>query len=175
MVTPDMLFTKHLSVSRRQSQIHLPGTSKPYTEKTYVAKPCTILAQSNTKQTTKDRFIKYNYLIQDVHLDRRCHMFCLQSHPHCQRRLSAEDGKDLFYKAGQFPCSVCHRLHEGHPIYVCIIKKYLLVALYNAPTNINHSSRVQHDMYGQFFQCVFNRVPIFKYIVHYFSIFVPIF
>ena len=34
--------------------------------------------------------------------------------------------------------------------YVRNIKKYLLAALYNAPTTINsyYSSLVQHDMYG---------------------------
>ena len=39
---------------------------------------------------------------------------------------------------------------ESEQAYVRNIKKYLLAALYNAPTTINsyYSSLVQHDMYG---------------------------
>ena len=39
---------------------------------------------------------------------------------------------------------------KDNTTYVRNIKKYLLAALYNAPTTINsyYSSLVQHDMYG---------------------------
>ena len=44
---------------------------------------------------------------------------------------------------------VLDRMREN-TTYVRNIKKYLLAALYNAPTTINsyYSSLVQHDMYG---------------------------
>ena len=44
---------------------------------------------------------------------------------------------------------ILDRLRANTP-YVRNIKKYLLAALYNAPTTINsyYSSLVQHDMYG---------------------------
>ena len=62
----------------------------------------------------------------------------------------AEVVKSRFLKIGSSHIEyVLDRMRENIT-YVRNIKKYLLAALYNAPTTINsyYSSLVQHDMYG---------------------------
>ena len=51
---------------------------------------------------------------------------------------------------------------KDNTTYVRNIKKYLLAALYNAPTTINsyYSSLVQHDMYGLSLIHILNEVTL---------------
>ena len=140
----------------------LPGTAKPYTENP---------AQLNTNQTKTDLSsteisnpipsnpptpagarmgmdrmgarecyrevildnIEYSYLVQDSHIDRE----------------QLDEIVDLIVDT---VCSARKVMDcmKDNTTYVRNIKKYLLAALYNAPTTINsyYSSLVQHDMYG---------------------------
>ena len=68
--------------------------------------------------------IEYSYLVQDSHIDREQldEIVDLIVDTVCSARkviriagddYPAEVVKSRFYEAGQFPCSVCHGLHEG--------------------------------------------------------------
>ena len=62
----------------------------------------------------------------------------------------AEVVKSRFMKLDSSHVQYVMDCMKGNTTYVRNIKKYLLAALYNAPTTINsyYSSLVQHDMYG---------------------------
>ena len=62
----------------------------------------------------------------------------------------AEVVKSRFMKLDSSHVQYVMDCMKDNTTYVRNIKKYLLAALYNAPTTINsyYSSLVQHDMYG---------------------------
>ncbi len=105
--------------------------------------------------------IEYDYLIQNHRLDRDRldELVELMVDTVCSNRemiriagddYPAEVVKSRFLKLNSSHIEyVLDRMREN-TTYVRNIKKYLLAALYNAPTTINsyYSSLVQHDMYG---------------------------
>ena len=105
--------------------------------------------------------IGYEYLIQDSHIDREQldEIAELIVDTVCSARKTiriagddypAEAVKARFMKLDSSHVQYVMDCMRENTTYVRNIKKYLLAALYNAPTTINsyYSSLVQHDMYG---------------------------
>ena len=105
--------------------------------------------------------IGYEYLIQDSHIDREQldEIAELIVDTVCSARKTiriagddypAEVVKSRFMKLDSSHVQYVMDCMKDNTTYVRNIKKYLLAALYNAPTTINsyYSSLVQHDMYG---------------------------
>ena len=105
--------------------------------------------------------IGYEYLIQDSHIDREQldEIAELIVDTVCTARKTvriagddypAEVVKSRFMKLDSSHVQYVMDCMKNNTTYVRNIKKYLLAALYNAPTTINsyYSSLVQHDMYG---------------------------
>ena len=105
--------------------------------------------------------IEYSYLVQDSHIDREQldEIVDLIVDTVCSARkviriagddYPAEVVKSRFMKLDSSHVQYVMDCMKDNTTYVRNIKKYLLVALYNAPTTINsyYSSLVQHDMYG---------------------------
>ena len=105
--------------------------------------------------------IGYDYLIQDSHTDREMldEITELIVDTICSARKTiriagddypAEVVKSRFLKLDSSHVQYVMDCMKDNTTYVRNIKKYLLAALYNAPTTINsyYSSLVQHDMYG---------------------------
>ena len=105
--------------------------------------------------------IGYEYLIQDSHIDREQldEIVDLIVDTVCSARkviriagddYPAEVVKSRFMKLDSSHVQYVMDCMKDNTTYVRNIKKYLLAALYNAPTTINsyYSSLVQHDMYG---------------------------
>ena len=105
--------------------------------------------------------IGYEYLIQDSHIDREQldEIAELIVDTVCSARKTiriagddypAEVVKSRFMKLNSSHVQYVMDCMKDNTTYVRNIKKYLLAALYNAPTTINsyYSSLVQHDMYG---------------------------
>ena len=105
--------------------------------------------------------IGYEYLIQDSHIDREQldEIAELIVDTVCSARKTiriagddypAEAVKARFLKLDSSHVQYVMDCMRENTTYVRNIKKYLLAALYNAPTTINsyYSSLVQHDMYG---------------------------
>ena len=105
--------------------------------------------------------IGYEYLIQDSHIDREQldEIAELIVDTVCTARKTvriagddypAEVVKSRFMKLDSSHVQYVMDCMKDNTTYVRNIKKYLLAALYNAPTTINsyYSSLVQHDMYG---------------------------
>ena len=105
--------------------------------------------------------IGYEYLIQDSHIDREQldEIAELIVDTVCSARKTiriagddypAEVVKSRFMKLDSSHVQYVMSCMAENTTYVRNIKKYLLAALYNAPTTINsyYSSLVQHDMYG---------------------------
>ena len=105
--------------------------------------------------------IGYEYLIQDSHIDREQldEIAELIVDTVCSARKTiriagddypAEVVKSRFMKLDSSQVQYVMDCMKDNTTYVRNIKKYLLAALYNAPTTINsyYSSLVQHDMYG---------------------------
>ena len=105
--------------------------------------------------------IEYSYLVQDNHIDREQldEIVDLIVDTVCSARKVIRIAGDVY--PAEVVMSRFMKLDSSHVQYVmdCMkdnttyvrnIKKYLLAALYNAPTTINsyYSSLVQHDMYG---------------------------
>ena len=92
--------------------------------------------------------IEYSYLVQDSHIDREQldEIVDLIVDTVCSAR------KVIRIAGDDYPAEVVKSrfMKLDNTTYVRNIKKYLLAALYNAPTTINsyYSSLVQHDMYG---------------------------
>ena len=90
--------------------------------------------------------IEYSYLVQDSHIDREQldEIVDLIVDTVCSAR------KSRFMKLDSSHVQYVMDCMKDNTTYVRNIKKYLLAALYNAPTTINsyYSSLVQHDMYG---------------------------
>ena len=105
--------------------------------------------------------IEYSYLVQDSHIDREQldEIAELIVDTVCSARKTiriagddypAEVVKSRFMKLDSSHVQYVMDCMKDNTTYVRNIKKYLLAALYNAPTTINsyYSSLVQHDMYG---------------------------
>ena len=105
--------------------------------------------------------IEYSYLVQDSHIDREQldEIVDLIVDTVCSARkviriagddYTAEVVKSRFMKLDSSHVQYVMDCMKDNTTYVRNIKKYLLVALYNAPTTINsyYSSLMQHDMYG---------------------------
>ena len=105
--------------------------------------------------------IEYSYLVQDSHIDREQldEIVDLIVDTVCSARkviriagddYPAEVVKSRFMKLDSSHVQYVMDCMRDNTTYVRNIKKYLLAALYNAPTTINsyYSSLVQHDMYG---------------------------
>lgn len=105
--------------------------------------------------------IEYSYLVQDSHIDREQldEIVDLIVDTVCSARkviriagddYPAEVVKSRFMKLDSSHIQYVMDCMKDNTSYVRNIKKYLLAALYNAPTTINsyYSSLVQHDMYG---------------------------
>ena len=105
--------------------------------------------------------IEYSYLVQDSHIDREQldEIVDLIVDIVCSARkviriagddYPAEVVKSRFMKLDSSHIQYVMDCMKDNTTYVRNIKKYLLAALYNAPTTINsyYSSLVQHDMYG---------------------------
>ena len=105
--------------------------------------------------------IEYSYLVQDSHIDREQldEIVDLIVDTVCSARKTiriagddypAEVVKSRFLKLDSSHVQYVMDCMKDNTTYVRNIKKYLLAALYNAPTTINsyYSSLVQHDMYG---------------------------
>ena len=105
--------------------------------------------------------IEYSYLVQDSHIDREQldEIVDLIVDTVCSARkviriagddYPAEVVKSRFMKLNSSHVQYVMDCMKDNTTYVRNIKKYLLAALYNAPTTINsyYSSLVQHDMYG---------------------------
>ena len=105
--------------------------------------------------------IEYSYLVQDSHIDREQldEIVDLIVDTVCSARkviriagddYPAEVVKSRFMKLDSSHVQYVMDCMKDNTSYVRNIKKYLLAALYNAPTTINsyYSSLVQHDMYG---------------------------
>ena len=105
--------------------------------------------------------IEYSYLVQDSHIDREQldKIVDLIVDTVCSARkviriagddYPAEVVKSRFMKLDSSHVQYVMDCMKDNTSYVRNIKKYLLAALYNAPTTINsyYSSLVQHDMYG---------------------------
>ncbi len=105
--------------------------------------------------------IEYSYLVQDNHIDREQldEIVDLIVDTVCSARkviriagddYPAEVVKSRFMKLDSSHVQYVMDCMKDNTTYVHNIKKYLLAALYNAPTTINsyYSSLVQHDMYG---------------------------
>ena len=105
--------------------------------------------------------IEYSYLVQDSHIDREQldEIVDLIVDTVCSARKTiriagddypAEVVKSRFMKLDSSHVQYVMDCMKDNTTYVRNIKKYLLAALYNAPTTINsyYSSLVQHDMYG---------------------------
>ena len=105
--------------------------------------------------------IEYSYLVQDNHIDREQldEIVDLIVDTVCSARkviriagddYPAEVVKSRFMKLDSSHVQYVMDCMKDNTTYVRNIKKYLLAALYNAPTTINsyYSSLVQHDMYG---------------------------
>ena len=105
--------------------------------------------------------IEYSYLVQDSHIDREQldEIVDLIVDTVCSARkviriaggdYPAEVVKSRFMKLDSSHVQYIMDCMKDNTTYVRNIKKYLLAALYNAPTTINsyYSSLVQHDMYG---------------------------
>ena len=105
--------------------------------------------------------IEYSYLVQDSHIDREQldEIVDLIVDTACSARkviriagddYPAEVVKSRFMKLDSSHVQYVMDCMKDNTTYVRNIKKYLLAALYNAPTTINsyYSSLVQHDMYG---------------------------
>ena len=105
--------------------------------------------------------IEYSYLVQDSNIDREQldEIVDLIVDTVCSARKTiriagddypAEVVKSRFMKLDSSHVQYVMDCMKDNTTYVRNIKKYLLAALYNAPTTINsyYSSLVQHDMYG---------------------------
>ena len=105
--------------------------------------------------------IEYSYLVQDSHIDREQldEIVDLIVDTVCSARkviriagddYPADVVKSRFMKLDSSHVQYVMDCMKDNTSYVRNIKKYLLAALYNAPTTINsyYSSLVQHDMYG---------------------------
>ncbi len=105
--------------------------------------------------------IEYSYLVQASHIDREQldEIVDLIVDTVCSARkviriagddYPAEVVKSRFMKLDSSHVQYVMDCMKDNTTYVRNIKKYLLAALYNAPTTINsyYSSLVQHDMYG---------------------------
>ena len=105
--------------------------------------------------------IEYSYLVQDSHINREQldEIVDLIVDTVCSARkviriagddYPAEVIKSRFMKLDSSHVQYVMDCMKDNTTYVRNIKKYLLAALYNAPTTINsyYSSLVQHDMYG---------------------------
>ena len=105
--------------------------------------------------------IEYEYLIQDAHIDRGMldEIAELIVDTVCSARKTiriagddypAEVVKSRFMKLDSSHVQYVMDCMRENTTYVRNIKKYLLAALYNAPSTISnyYSSLVQHDMYG---------------------------
>ena len=105
--------------------------------------------------------IEYEYLIQDAHIDRGMldEIAELIVDTVCSARKTiriagddypAEVVKARFMKLDSSHVQYVMDCMRENTTYVRNIKKYLLAALYNAPSTISnyYSSLVQHDMYG---------------------------
>ena len=105
--------------------------------------------------------IEYSYLVQDNHIDceQLDEIVDLIVDTVCSARkviriagddYPAEVVKSRFMKLDSSHVQYVMDCMKDNTTYVRNIKKYLLAALYNAPTTINsyYSSLVQHDMYG---------------------------
>ena len=105
--------------------------------------------------------IEYSYLVQDSHIDREQldEIVDLIVDTVCSARkviriagddYPAEVVKSRFMKLDSSHVQYVMDCMKDNTTYVRNIKKYLLAALYNAPTTIKsyYSSLVQHDMYG---------------------------
>ena len=103
--------------------------------------------------------IEYSYLVQDSHIDREQldEIVDLIVDTVCSARkviriagddYPAEVVKSRFMKLDSSHVQYVMDCMKDNTTYVRNIKKYLLAALYNAPTTINsyYSSLVQHDM-----------------------------
>ena len=105
--------------------------------------------------------IEYDILVQNERMDRERlnELVELMVDTVCSRRETiriagddypAEVVKSRFLKLNSSHIEYVLDRMRDNTTYVRNIKKYLLAALYNAPTTINsyYSSLVQHDMYG---------------------------
>ena len=105
--------------------------------------------------------IEYSYLVQDSHIDREQldEIVDLIVDTVCSARkvicIAGDDYPEEVVKSRFMKLDSSHVQYvmdcmKDNTTYVRNIKKYLLAALYNAPTTINsyYSSLVQHDMYG---------------------------
>ena len=104
--------------------------------------------------------IEYSYLVQDSHIDREQldEIVDLIVDTVCSARkviriagddYPAEVVKSRFMKLDSSHVQYVMDCMKDNTTYVRNIKKYLLAALYNAPTTINsyYSSLVQHDIH----------------------------
>ena len=167
---PAQLNTKESSKQKSKTDLSSTEISNPIQSN---PQPLTGLSPTGTRMGT-DRMgarecyhevildnIEYSYLVQDSHIDREQldEIVDLIVDTVCSARkviriagddYPAEVVKSRFMKLDSSHVQYVMDCMKDNTTYVRNIKKYLLAALYNAPTTINsyYSSLVQHDMYG---------------------------
>ena len=167
---PAQLNTKESSKQKSKTDLSSTEISNPIQSN---PQPLTGLSPTGTRMGT-DRMgarecyrevildnIEYSYLVQDSHIDRERldEIVDLIVDTVCSARkviriagddYPAEVVKSRFMKLDSSHVQYVMDCMKDNTTYVRNIKKYLLAALYNAPTTINsyYSSLVQHDMYG---------------------------
>ena len=157
---PAQLNTNQLKTDLSSTEISNPIQSNPPTPAEARMGTDRMGARECYREVILDN-IEYSYLVQDSHIDREQldEIVDLIVDTVCSARkviriagddYPAEVVKSRFMKLDSSHVQYVMDCMKDNTTYVRNIKKYLLAALYNAPTTINsyYSSLVQHDMYG---------------------------
>ena len=157
---PAQLNTNQLKTDLSSTEISNPIQSNPPTPAGARMGTDRMGARECYREVILDN-IEYSYLVQDSHIDREQldEIVDLIVDTVCSARkviriagddYPAEVVKSRFMKLDSSHVQYVMDCMKDNTTYVRNIKKYLLAALYNAPTTINsyYSSLVQHDMYG---------------------------
>ena len=157
---PAQLNTNQLKTDLSSTEISNPIQSNPPTPAGARMGTDRMGARECYREVILDN-IEYSYLVQDSHIDREQldEIVDLIEDTVCSARkvirIAGDDYpagvvKSRFMKLDSSHVQYVMDCMKDNTTYVRNIKKYLLAALYNAPTTINsyYSSLVQHDMYG---------------------------
>lgn len=158
--TPAQLNTNQAKTDLSSTELSNPIQSNPPTPTGARMGMDRMVARECYREVILDN-IEYSYLVQDSHIDREQldEIVDLIVDTVCSARkvirivgddYPAEVVKSRFMKLDSSHVQYVMDCMKDNTTYVRNIKKYLLAALYNAPTTINsyYSSLVQHDMYG---------------------------
>ena len=166
--TPAQLNTKKSSNQGLKTDLSNTEVSNPIRSNPYEDEPQAADGMGTDTRSARDIYqeiilvnIKYRHLVQNRQLDRERldEWVELIVDTVCSARKTiriagddypAEVVKSRFMKLDSSHIEYVLSSMQENTTYVRNIKKYLLAALYNAPTTINsyYSSLVQHDMYG---------------------------